>query len=254
MTTYSATWFDTFLPADDPPSVDREVAFVLQHLPRPDHRRVLDVACGVGRHARALASLGYEILGVDSSEAALAAARDGAPAGATFLQHDMRDLDGLGQSDFDAVLCLWQSFGALGQEGNRAVLASMARRLRPGGRLLLDVYHRDALVRLPAEEREVRQGREVRTIRALDGDTYRVRLTYSDSEDRDVFEWQVFTPDALAAEGALCGLSPLLACAWFDADIPASPEHVRMQLLFERNAVAPGAEVTGEGDSEPTRA
>ena len=235
---YSATWFDTFLPADDPPPVDREIAFVRRHLPLPDHRRVLDVACGVGRHARALAPHGYEVLGIDRSGAAIRAAREGAPDGARFLVHDLRDLDALEGEAFDAVLCLWQSFGAA-EEDDGAVLAAMTRRLRPGGRLLLDVYHRQALARLPTEEREIRRGREVRTIRTLEGDRYRVRLSYSDSGDRDEFEWRVFTPEELAAEGAACGLSPLLACAWFDVDIPASAEHVRMQLLFERADGAP---------------
>lgn len=234
---YSPTWFDTFLPADDPPPVDREVAFVLRHLPLRGYRRALDVACGVGRHARALARLGYEVLGIDRSEAAIEAARDGAPDGARFLVLDIGELDALEAEGFDAVLCLWQSFGAAEGDVGR-VLTAMSRRLRPGGRVLLDIYNRDALVRLPTEEHEVRRGREVRTIRALGGDRYRVKLSYSDSDDRDAFDWHVFTPDTLAATAADCGLSPLLACAWFDADVPASAEHVRMQLLFERTGPA----------------
>lgn len=237
---YSPTWFDTFLPADDPPPVDREVAFVLRHLPLTDYRRVLDVACGVGRHARALASHDYDVLGIDRSEAAIEAAREGAPHGVRFLVHDMADLDVLEAEGFDAVLCLWQSFGYAGSD-DRAVLSAMARRLRPGGRLLLDVYNRDAIAGLPNEERGIRRGREVLTIRALEGDRLRVRLSYSDSEDRDEFEWRVFTPEELAAEATGCGLSPLLACAWFDAEIPASAKHVRMQLLFARTETAPRA-------------
>ena len=121
----------------------------------------------------------------------------------------------------------------------------------PGGQLLLDIYHREAIARLPTDEREIRRGREVRTIRTLEGDRYRVRLSYSDSGDRDEFEWRVFTPEELAAEGAACGLSPLLACAWFDADIPASPEHVRMQLLFERAVIASEPPIARDADTDP---
>lgn len=233
---YSPTWFETFLPADDPPPVDREVAFVRRHMPLPVHRRVLDVACGVGRHARALAAQGYEVLGIDSSEAAIRAAREGAPEGARFRVHDQGGLDALGESDFDGVICLWQSFGFADPDENRVILEAMTRRLRPGGRLLLDLYNRDALARLPTEERDVRRGREVGTIRRLEGDRYRVRLDYSGTDDRDTFDWQVFTPDTLRALGARCGLSAILACAWFDPDVAPGPEHVRMQLLFERPA------------------
>lgn len=235
-TIYSPTWFETFLPADDPPPVDREVAFVLTHLPLPEHPRVLDVGCGVGRHARALAARGYQVLGIDRSEDAIRTAREGAPDGARFLVHDMGDLDALDEV-FDAVVCLWQSFG-YAEEDPRDILAGMTRRLRPAGRLLLDVYHRDALARLPTEEVGVRRGREVRTVRALDGDRYRVRLSYEGTDDRDDFAWRVFTPETLTAEAATCGLSPLFACAWFDAEVPASAEHMRMQLLFERTRAA----------------
>lgn len=249
---YSPTWFDTFLPADDPPPVDREVAFVRRHLPLPGYRRLLDVACGVGRHARALARHGYEVLGIDRAEAAVRAARDGAPDGARFLVHDIGDLDALEAESFDAVLCLWQSFGAAEGDVGEA-LAAMSRRLRPGGRLLLDIYNRDALARLPTEECEMRGGREVRTVRALDDDRYRVKLSYSGSEDRDAFDWYVFTPDTLAAKAAGCGLSPLFACAWFDADVPASAEHVRMQLLFERAGPASEPRRGALEESRPQR-
>ncbi len=233
---YSPTWFDTFLPRTDPPPVDREVAFIARHLPRTAYPCLLDVACGIGRHVRALAGLGYEVVGIDVSVDALAVARDGAPNGVTFRRHDIRELDAL-HDEFDGVLCLWQSFGAFDDDENRAVLAAMARRLRPGGRLLLDVYHRDALATLPTVANEYRRGREVRTTRTLEGRRFRVRLSYSDSDDRDEFEWQVFTPGELVTEAASVGLSSRVACAWFDEDIAPSTDHVRMQLLFERPAI-----------------
>ncbi len=122
MNLYSPAWFETFLSASDPPSVAPERAFFQKHFPLPDHRRVLDVACGIGRHARALAAAGYDVLGADISEDALAAARVGAPAGATFVQGDMSDLDSL-PSDFDVCMCLWQSFGGFSDEENRIAYA-----------------------------------------------------------------------------------------------------------------------------------
>ena len=244
---YSADWFDTFLSASDPPSVHRELAFVQTHLPLPDFRRILDVPCGIGRHARAFAEVGYEVVGVDISAEALAKARDGAPPETTFLHHDMRDLDDL-DSDFDAVVCLWQSFGWSSDDGNRAVLASMARRLRPGGRLLLDVYNRDGLPSLAARDLEVRHDREVLTRRSLADDRFRVAISYDGSGVRDEFEWQVFTPTELIKAAAGCELAPVLTCAWFDDQTPPGPEHVRMQLLLQREADRTGRVVAGASE------
>jgi len=237
MNVYSAAWFETFLSVGAPPPIDRELAFFARHLPLPDFRRVLDVACGIGRHARALAALGYEVVGIDVSEDVLDIARQGAPRGASFVLGDMRNLDAFGSEPavrFDTVVCLWQSFGNFSEAANREVLAGMGRRLRGGGRLLLDIYNREALPSLPTEERETRNGRVFTTTRALEGDRLRVRIEYDGSEETDALEWQVFTPDEIVALGHSVGLAHVLTCAWFDDAMPAGPQHIRMQVLFER--------------------
>ena len=233
MTRYSTAWFDTFLPAADPPPVEREIAFFRRILPVSRFPRVLDVACGVGRHARALAAVRYEVLGIDSDERALVEAREGAPAGAEFLRLDMRDLDSL-DATFDVVVCLWQSFGGFDPPTNLDVLAAMGRSVRPGGRVLLDLYNREALPALPIDEISVRRGRKFRTRRALEGDRLRVHISYEGSSQTDDFEWQVFDPAGIAALGAGVGLTHVLTCAWFHEDTKAGPDHVRMQVVFER--------------------
>ncbi|MDX1393157.1 MAG: class I SAM-dependent methyltransferase [Gemmatimonadota bacterium] len=232
MTRYSTAWFDTFLPAADPPPVDREVAFFRRHFPVRRFPRVLDVACGIGRHARALAEAGYEVTGLDHDAKALEAARAGAPAGAVFVQRDMGDLDRL-EDRFDVVACLWQSFGWSDAETNREVLGAMGRRLRPGGRVLLDIYNREALPALPIEEIAVRRGRKFRTRRTLVGDRFRVRISYEGSREVDELDWQVFDPPEIATLGEEVGLAHVFTCAWFDESMPAGPDHVRMQVVFE---------------------
>lgn len=98
MAGYSSRWRAQF-GEPDASRTATEVAFLQEVLPLPRFRRVLDVACGSGRHKRALSPLGYEVVGVDVD-----------PAVAPDVVADMRDLDGL-PSDFDAVVNLWASFG-----------------------------------------------------------------------------------------------------------------------------------------------
>ncbi|MCP3910130.1 MAG: class I SAM-dependent methyltransferase [Actinomycetia bacterium] len=129
----------------------QEIEFLIDVLELDDTTRVLDVGCGPGRHANALAALGVEVVGVDISERFLEVARRDAPPGAKFVRADARALDFDGE--FDAVISLCQgAFGLAGGPSSRPapdhpvldpdldVLRGMARALRPGGNLALSAF------------------------------------------------------------------------------------------------------------------
>ncbi len=123
---------------------DQEVGFLLEVLGLEPGQRVLDVGCGPGRHAHALARLGLEVVGVDISQRFVDLATEGAPPGATFRRADARSLDL--QEEFDAAISLCQgAFGLTGGpgaplDGDGAVLDGMSRALRPGGRLAVSAF------------------------------------------------------------------------------------------------------------------
>ena len=107
--------------------------------------RVLDAPCGFGRLSRALAARGAQVTGVDRSEALLAAAR-AAGGGVAYVAHDLRAAlpDELGR--FDAAVNIFSSIGHDGEDGDRAVFATLAGALAPGGKLVVETMHRDVLV------------------------------------------------------------------------------------------------------------
>ncbi len=130
-----------------------EVTFLVDELGLGPGSRVLDVGCGPGRHALALAERGVEVVGVDISERFVELARqsaaDGGIAGAEFVRLDARELafDG----EFDAAISLCQgAFGLLGHTGDASgaspvdpdgvVLGGMARAVRPGGRVAVSAF------------------------------------------------------------------------------------------------------------------
>jgi SAM-dependent methyltransferase len=123
-----------------------EVAFLVEALALQPGSRVLDVGCGPGRHAHALAAQGIEVVGVDVSQRFIDLARDGAPPGATFIRGDARRLGF--DAEFDGAYSLCQgAFGLLagpaagpGGPEDGAVLAGMARAVRPGGGIVVSAF------------------------------------------------------------------------------------------------------------------
>lgn len=117
----------------DPSATAREVR-ALKRLLR-GRKRVLDVACGAGRHANPLARAGWDVTGAEWSVSYLEEARRGP---ARFVRADMRRLPFKGE--FDAVTCLWTSFGYFPRlSDDRRALRSMRAALKPGGALFLEV-------------------------------------------------------------------------------------------------------------------
>jgi len=104
---------------------------------RSTGRRLLDVACGTGRHASYF-ERHYEVEGVDLDGNMLELARRRCPH-AAFHRADMTDFD-LGQR-FDVVTCLFSSIGyARSTENLRRAIVCMARHLEPGGVLLVEPW------------------------------------------------------------------------------------------------------------------
>jgi SAM-dependent methyltransferase len=231
---FPAIWFDTFLSSGTETPVDRELDFIQRHLPLAQYPRLLDVPCGIGRHAGPLARLGYHVLGVDRSESALGTARRDHPE-AEYRAADLFELPAL-NTTFDAVLCLWHSFGYGNSDENRQVLDDMRRIVRPGGRVLLDLYNAEAAAQLPLVARDNRGGRTVTTRRSWIGRRLRVELEYAGSVGIDTYEWEVYTPSEITHLAREVNLSTMLCCASFDETIPASADHLRMQLLLERSS------------------
>jgi SAM-dependent methyltransferase len=128
---------------------EQEVQFLWDALGLEVGHRVLDVGCGPGRHALALALRGADVLGVDLSPdfvalAAEAAEREGLSA--RFETADVRDLAYGGE--FDAVVCLCQGgFGLLGGRDEVDVFARIVRAVRAGGRLAVSAFHAAFVIR-----------------------------------------------------------------------------------------------------------
>ncbi|MEQ8624089.1 MAG: class I SAM-dependent methyltransferase [Vicingaceae bacterium] len=110
---------------------------LFKHLKLDSSSKVLDLACGKGRHALQVHQIGYEVIGVDLSEESIQHAKKYETTGLSFRRLDMRKL-GMNH-EVDVVLNLFTSFGYFQKEGdNRKVLESVSEALKPEGLMVLD--------------------------------------------------------------------------------------------------------------------
>jgi SAM-dependent methyltransferase len=131
------SWYVDFFERDyprlysfEPERSAREAAFAARVLELAADARVLDLCCGRGRHLRAL-----KAIGIDRHLGSLHAL----PAACA----DMRALP-LRSRAFDAVVSIFSSFGYLeSDEEDLTVLREIARVLKPGGALFLDLLNRE---------------------------------------------------------------------------------------------------------------
>jgi SAM-dependent methyltransferase len=116
--------------------VGRLVAVIGENL-RSGGRRLLDVACGTGRHIEYLREH-FEVEGLDISAEMLEVAGQRNP-GVPFHQADMNDYDL--RSTFDVVACLFSSIGYVRTlENLKASVACMARHTVPGGLVIVEPW------------------------------------------------------------------------------------------------------------------
>ncbi len=125
-----------------------EVEFILDALKIQPGSRVLDVACGSGRHSRELTRRGYPVTGIDLSRRLLKEAIGAAfqeEVHADWIQMDMRKLSF--QQPFSAAICMYTSLGYFACDAEDAqVLRGISKSLVSGGKFLLDTVNRDEVV------------------------------------------------------------------------------------------------------------
>lgn len=119
-----------------------ELPFLEHALAGAGARRVLDAACGTGRHAIELARRGYAVSAADFSAGMITRARANAAAAGAEIHFEQSGFGGMqrtfGTDSFDALLCLGNSLPhAENPPGVSAALTDFAACLKPGGLLIL---------------------------------------------------------------------------------------------------------------------
>jgi SAM-dependent methyltransferase len=175
---------------------EQEVRFLVDALELTESSFVLDVGCGPGRHAHALASRGIHTVGLDISERFARLAASG--GGGSFVRGDALRLP-FASDSFDVAYSLCQGGFGLLQADDADVLVEMARVVRPGGHVCVSAFSSYFAVRHLEEgdtfDADRGVNHEVATVKSEDGD------------DRDFDLWTTcFTPRELRLMAERAGL------------------------------------------------
>lgn len=228
---YSRQWFESFHVGIDEARTIQETEFVCHSAPLPDFRKILDLCCGMGRHARALSNRGYSVTAVDRDAHAIVKARE-IGAGPNYVVGNIRDYQPeLGA--FDAAIVMGQSFGHFDAENNRHVLGRLMGAIRKNGRIILDLWNPQFFEAHQGGREFKTPGGVVRESKHVNGDRLFVQLDYPDG-GHEQFEWQLFAPAQMQQLAESIGLDVIVSCSDFDMAIPPSPASPRIQFLLQR--------------------
>jgi SAM-dependent methyltransferase len=146
---FNEEYLRRYEPLLTPERTEADAEAVVRLLNLAPGSRVLDLCCGHGRHAIALARRGHEVTGLDLCELFLDRARARAAAAGVevrWVHSDMRRIPFRGE--FAATINMFTAFGYLeSDEEDQEVLRQVCAALKPGGRFLMEILHRDNLLR-----------------------------------------------------------------------------------------------------------
>lgn len=169
-----ASWFDTpyyhILYKDrDHEEAQQFMDNLTNYLNLPEDAKILDLACGKGRHSIYLNELGYDVTGADLSENSIAEASAHANEKLHFTVHDMREPF---NEKFDAIFNLFTSFGYFdNDEDNLKALKAIHDSLSEYGFAVIDFMNVDYVIKnlIPEE------------IKTVDGITFSIKRYVKDN-------------------------------------------------------------------------
>jgi SAM-dependent methyltransferase len=202
--------------------------------------RLLDACCGTGRHSLELARRGLHVTGLDRTAEFLEAARASAVdfgLGPDFVLADARNFR-LPDS-FDAVINMGTSIGYFEDvEDDRSFLRGCFDALRPGGRILIDTWGKEIIIRDFREDEWYEQdGCLVCAAYRLLGDCERLEnrwlLVQDGRSSTRTFSFRMFSAVELRAELVLAGFTRTRVYGGFDGR-PYDRKAERLIAVAER--------------------
>ena len=117
--------------------------------------KLIDIACGKGRHATYFNKKGLDVIGIDLSKNSIATAKQFENSSLMFDVHDMREV--YKENHFDIAINLFTSFGYFdNDQDEQKTMGAMASNLKSGGLLIIDFMNvKKSITNLIASEQKI---------------------------------------------------------------------------------------------------
>ena len=120
----------------------------------PKNGKIIDIACGKGRHSLYLSKLNYQVTGIDLAESSIEHARNFENENLKFFCHDKRQIFRKGY--FDCGLNLFTSFGYLDtKEDLELAFESMTSNIKANGLFVMDFLNSHAIRKQNQEDETI---------------------------------------------------------------------------------------------------
>jgi len=181
-----ANWFDspyyhTLYKNRDEKEAQVFIDNLIDYLQIPKGSKLIDIACGKGRHAKYFNKKGMDVVGVDLSQNSINTAKKDENKNLQFSVHDMRE--NYQENSFDVVTNLFTSFGYFeNNKDEQKAINAMANNLKKEGILIIDFMNaKKVIANLVLKEqktinniqfditRQVKDGFIIKDIRITDG-------------------------------------------------------------------------------------
>ena len=155
---FNSPYYHTLYKNRDEKEAEFFIENLVQYLNLKKRSKLLDIACGKGRHATYFNSLGFDVVGVDLSPNSIASAKKNENATLQFEIHDMRKI--YQKNHFDVVTNLFTSFGYFDNvQDEQKAIGAMASNLKSGGLLIIDFMNvKKSITNLIASEQKTIDG------------------------------------------------------------------------------------------------
>ena len=231
---FNTTYYHTLYQHRDESEACRFIDNLCAHLKINQGAKILDLACGKGRHAIHLAKKGYQTTGVDLAEESIHKAKENAVVNVSFDVHDMRNT--YIKNGFDYVFNLFTSFGYFeNQNENIEVLKAAAENLNAKGVFVLDFLNiKKVIPNLVPSETKVLDGIKFDIKRTFNGKHIIKDIRVNDTEQEYHFQERVSAFDLIAIQemAASAGLQIVDVFGDYDLNEFDAPNSDRLILIM----------------------
>jgi SAM-dependent methyltransferase len=230
------SWFDTpyyhqLYNNRDYTEAESFITKLTADLQLPQNSRIIDLACGKGRHSVFLNQLGYDVLGLDLSRHSIEFDKQFENKNLKFSVHDMRSP--IDADPVDAVFNLFTSFGYFDLENDdQKVFQSVYDVLKPGGFFVLDYLNEEYVRKNIIPESVTKRGDiEFRISKKIEGRHIVKDIRFeADGKSHHFFEKvKLHTLEAINSYASDCGFERIKI--WGDYQLNAFEKETSLRCI-----------------------